>query len=340
MSYKDDYGDVWTTSAVTTYYQALTPGGSLIVGPSDTVNKLTSTPFFIDPAYRGPSFKVVNVDGGLQVANSPEGLGIASVYSEAFSYEQSFIGEQVNASIQALPNDLVRHAYVHTVYNYASDADKVFIYPSMGVPKFGDLNGQTLADTYSAGAGVCSADSSTLSADDFANIGNFADGKSKAVNDARYRFPYFVAPDDPTEGINDLTEAYTNCGRNNLCIFITIPEPVGMKELTVNYKFKALIRTVIAAAEVELKPEEYYDSLARERSNHNGDVNSIVSVTEVGSSRHWHKLIDGTPDITFRSDQGLHECSRRGLCDYETGECKCFDGYSGYRCRDRSVLGL
>merc|ERR1712000_83227 len=34
MSYKDDYGDIWTTSAVTTYFQAhQKASGSLIVGP-------------------------------------------------------------------------------------------------------------------------------------------------------------------------------------------------------------------------------------------------------------------------------------------------------------------
>merc|ERR1712193_238578 len=53
-----------------------------------------------------------------------------------FSFHPSFIGEQVNASIQALPNDVVRNSYVHTVFNYGKDPDNVFIYPSMGVPKF------------------------------------------------------------------------------------------------------------------------------------------------------------------------------------------------------------
>jgi hypothetical protein len=146
MSYKDDYGDVWTTSAVTTYYQThtiATGKGSLIIGPSNKVDNLVSTPFFMDPDFRGQDQATVNVDGGLKIGGKAAGFTIKDLYKLAggngkikFSYDASFIGEQVNASIQALPNDVVRHAYVHTVYNYGADADEILIYPSMGVPKF------------------------------------------------------------------------------------------------------------------------------------------------------------------------------------------------------------
>lgn len=344
MNYKDDYGDVWSTSAVTTYYQTRTTTGSLKIGPAEKTNALVSTPFFMDPDYQGSDKKTINVDGGLKSGSTAQGLGIKSVYTgKKFSYHQSFIGEQVNASIQALPNDVVRYSYVHTVFNYGADQDQVFIYPSMGVPKFKTkLSGKNLKTgtvggkiAYANGAGVCSADSPPAA--DCSNTGNFNAGKSLAVNDAKYRFPYFISTEDTTEGIDKLAEAYTNCKKNHLCIFITIPESQGMKDLSVHYKFKTLIRT--AVAEKDFKPEEYTESLARERSNHNEGVGSLVEVEQVGSDRFWHKLIDGTPVNNFMSKQDLHECSRRGLCDFETGKCKCFDGYSGYKCQERSVLG-
>jgi len=357
MSYKDDYGDIWTTSAVTTYYQTRTDKGSLIVSPSDKTNTFISTPFFMDPDFQGAAVPTVNVDGGL-VKGAAKGTAVKDVYAQKnpgnskikFSFHSSFIGEQVNASIQALPNDVVRYAYVHTVFNYGADADQVFIYPSMGVPKFGTtLKAKTLQVgtvggnggkiVYATGAGHCSPNHKFLASSGCANVGAFAEGKSLAVNDQRYRFPYWIAPADKTEGPDALAKAYTNCDKNALCLFITIPEPEGRKDLSVNYKFKTLIRTVTAAAEATFKPNEYTTSLAREISNKAGGTNALVSVSQVGKSRYWHKLIDGTPIIKFKDDQPLYDCSRRGLCDFETGKCKCFDGYSGYKCQERSVLG-
>jgi len=353
MSYKDDYGDIWTTSAVTTYYQTRTTGGSLIIGPSDKTSTFVSTPFFMDPDFQGAGVPAVNVDGGLK-KGAKVGTAVKAVYAQEntgnkrikFSFDASFIGEQVNASIQALPNDVVRHAYVHTVFNYGADADQVFVYPSMGVPKFktaldkktlqaGTVGGKIV---YKTGAGHCSPHTSFLGTSGCANVGKFSNGKSLAVNDNKYRFPYWISSSDKTEGIDALAAAYTNCAKNALCVFITIPEPEGRKDLTVNYKFKTLIRTA-AAAEVNYHPKDYTTSLAREISNVNDATNALVTVKEVGSDRFWHKLIDGTPEIKFKSDQTLHDCSRRGLCDFETGKCKCFDGYSGYKCQERSVLG-
>merc|ERR1711920_22483 len=135
--------------------------------------KLTATPFFMDPDFQGPAVATVNVDGGVK-AGSVTGTAVSAVYAQKnangrvkFSFHPSFIGEQVNASIQALPNDVVRYAYVHTVFNYGADADQVFIYPSMGVPKFGTtLKAKTLQVgtvggnggkiVYATGAGHCS----------------------------------------------------------------------------------------------------------------------------------------------------------------------------------------
>jgi len=360
MSYTDDFGDVWTTSAVTTYYQARLESGSLEVGPHRKTDKITSTPFFMDPDYQGGAVASVNVDGG-----NSKGTAITSVYTAKptngkvqFSFHPSFIGEQVNASIQALPNDVVRYSYVHTVFNYGRDADQVFIYPSMGVPLFksklsGTKNlatGTVTGDVaYATGSGVCSPDSQFLKDNSIecSNIGNFNDGKSVAVNDNKYRFPYFLSTESKVEGsttvvkgTDDLAAAYSNCAKDNLCIFITIPEPVGTKKLTVNYKFKTMIRTPKNnAAPTVFKPDEFDETLAQEKSNIDGATGSLVTVSQVGSKRQWHKLIDGTPIIAFKHDQALHDCSRRGLCDFETGKCKCFDGYSGYKCQERSVLG-
>jgi len=299
----------------------------------------------MDPEYEGAAAGIVNVDG-----DGKGGASIATVYSAAntgnsiktFSFDPSFIGEQVNASIQALPNDVVRNSYVHTVFNYGKDADEVFIYPSMGVPKFKTVFTTTATGTMASGnvfvtgSGECSPDSP--SATNCANVGNFNNGKSVAVNDQEYRFPYWLSDKDTTTGIDSIAAGYTNCAKNALCVFITIPEPEGSKEMTVTYKYKPRIRA-ITTAETNFAPNEYTVGYAPEVSGHSKQTTPLVTVSEVGTSRTWHKLIDGTPIIAFDSDEDLFQCSRRGLCDYETGSCKCFDGYSGYKCQERSVLG-
>jgi hypothetical protein len=173
----------------------------------------------------------------------------------------------------------------------------------MGVPAFRTkLTGKTLAAgtvagkiVYPTGSGVCSPDSSflTTSGSDCANIGLFNDGKSKAVNDVKYRFPYFLTTDSTVEGPTALAKDYTNCDTDNLCLFITIPEPTGTKQLTVNYKFKTMIRTPAGNVAVkDYKPKEFDVTYAQEVSNVNDATNSLVKVVEVGSNRQWHKLID------------------------------------------------
>merc|ERR1712072_1682444 len=100
-------------------------------------------------------------------------------------------------------------------------------------------------------------------------------------------------------------------GVESLCIFIKTDFPVN------NRHFKA----------------EY-------TSNTYDGGNSLVSVEEVGSDRTWLAAVDGTPSIDFNSNREMHVCSKRGMCDYDTGLCSCFDGYSGYRCDKRSTTGI
>jgi len=301
MTYTDEMGDEWTTSAVTSYYQ--TACGGAVADTDDPSADCVSSPFHSNPR-NDPNDDTVFVD-------VTDGSAIATDFygDSSFSFDSSFIAEQVNNSIAALPNDVARNAYVWVTHVPGNTVDDNYlIYPSNGVPAIPF----TAVDECSDATAGCSFQDA------------FSSGASLAVNDADYRFPYFVSLDntDPLD-----SRDITNCGFASLCVFIRLPTAVGNQDMAVSYKYKSEIRST------NVLTGEYAESVG-----HSSD-GTIVSVSEVGSDRKWSVNTDGTPRIDYNSNAELHTCSRRGLCDYETGLCECFSGYSGYKCEQRSILG-
>ena len=63
----------------------------------------------------------------------------------------------------------------------------------------------------------------------------------------------------------------------------------------------------------------------------------LVVVTDLTSYRTWDTGFDGVHksfigDGSNGANADMHVCSRRGLCDIETGLCRCFPGFAGATC--------
>jgi len=69
----------------------------------------------------------------------------------------------------------------------------------------------------------------------------------------------------------------------------------------------------------------------------------LVVVTDLTAYRTWDTGFDGVEksflgDGSHNSDLQTHVCSRRGLCDVETGQCSCFGGFTGANCEIVNAL--
>lgn len=270
-------------------------------------------------------------------------------------------GEHLNNSLNALPSSVARESLVFVAANTAFSSDTAsypFIYPALYAPDFAALGGAAATQD----ASVCYRDQSYHNGMCNTDI-DYSVGPTAFLSNPRNRFPIFWQDSDVSgEGFSDAARRYLNCDEGSVCIFIRLEGPVNKRSLTVRYKYKPDIyvanRTtdystlpdfvdIDAAAlvsdyEVFSGPEMTGWSTFTGNNTGTGagvttsSTGSIVTVTEVGSDRMWHAGIDGHPEKTYNSNAESHACSKRGLCDYDSGTCECFAGYHDPACGTRA----
>jgi len=165
---------------------------------------------------------------------------------------------------------------------------------------------------------------------------------STPVDQLEYRLDRQIIPDG-CKG-KDITGKITTV-QYGLCMFIQIENPGVQKALKVQYFYNPRT-TSTSANELETHVVSGQTSgFNKPRINDAAnkvlpdDPLYLVTVQDLQLDRVWNPS-DGDVSKMFIGEDvtKLDACSKRGLCDFDTGMCDCFSGYSGIRCDDQNAI--
>lgn len=235
--------------------------------------------------------------------------------------------ESVNQSLGALPRSAIENKYVWTVgTEYAAD---------------GSAKEFTISP---AGATAVKQKWMTYPKD---NQNAKSDApESVAVDQLEYRLDEKVIPAGCKGKDIKGTAAAQQYG---LCVFVQIENPGVQQALKVQYFYNPKTTSSRTGTSTARPLETEVVSGQTSGFNSKGidetdvvpvtDPTYLVTVQDLQSDREWNPK-DGDVSKLFISESitQLAMCSKRGLCDYDTGMCDCFSGYSGIRCDDQNAI--
>jgi hypothetical protein len=250
------------------------------------------------------------------------GLAACQTYPDYTTQTLMEHAESVNQSLGALPRGAIENKYVWTVGTEYDATGKAV--------KMGDLKDGAGADqkwmTYPK---------------DWIAVKKT--GKpSTPVDQLEYRLDTKIIPAG-CQG-KDIVgkDAVTQYG---LCVFIQIENPGVQKALKVQYFYNPrttsktaspLVTHVVSGQTAGFNTPRINDAKNKKDP---ADPLYLVTVQDLQTDRVWNAN-DGDVSKLFISEDvtKLDACSKRGLCDFDTGMCDCFSGYSGIRCDDQNAI--
>jgi len=274
-------------------------------------------------------------------------------------YSNTNVADDVNASVSALPNNAVADPYVWMEYhNLEENTATNGKWGTAGAPTW--VIG-TKAPAFSGVELDLSYPFSTDSAGAVEYQPESGSGITRYFQSQRSRFPSFVNSEFAECGQLMAQSEGTDMAAEGLCIFISSSNKVTTNyvityttnpEVSVtadgatytNYKAQTMTgystsieRSAVATDDPFTVGYASNFNVLAEGTYIDGTDIPVVTVEEVGIHRYWDVNKDGYPAKSY-TGFNVDECSRRGLCDYETGECQCFSGYTGVACSSQNSI--
>jgi hypothetical protein len=165
---------------------------------------------------------------------------------------------------------------------------------------------------------------------------------STPVDQLEYRLDTQVIPDG-CKG-KDITGKVTTV-QYGLCMFIQIENPGVQTALKVQYFYNPVTSSSTNNDLITDVVSGQTSGFNKLRINNVGnkvlpdDPLYLVTVQDLQLDRVWNPS-DGDVSKMFIGEDvtRLDACAKRGLCDFDTGMCDCFSGYSGIRCDDQNAI--